>query len=223
MNKRAPVQAKIINVGSSGGLAAAKRGESDISGTHLIEEETGKYNVPFLKKMGIADKVHLIRGYDREQGFVTAKGNPKGIEGIADLLKGDVSFINRNPGSGTRVLFDLELKKTANEKGVSQKELKNQIPGYEIEAKSHSAIAAAVASGRADAGLAIRTVAHQYGLGFIPLREEKYDFAVPREKLEKPAVKNFLEVLKSDEFKKELKKTPGLTPTDETGKIIHRP
>ena len=223
MNKRAPLQAKIINVGSSGGLAAAKRGESDISGTHLIEEETGKYNVPFLKKMDIADKVYLIRGYDREQGFVTAKGNPKGIEGIADLLKGDISFINRNPGSGTRVLFDLELKKVAGGRDVSQKELKNKIPGYEIEAKSHSAIAAAVASGRADAGLAIRTVAHQYGLGFIPLREEKYDFVVPREKLEKPAVKNFLEVLKSNEFKKELKKTPGLTPTDETGKIINRP
>jgi putative molybdopterin biosynthesis protein len=221
MNRRTPVQAKIINVGSSGGIAAARRGESDISGTHLIDEKTGIYNVPFLKKLGIADRAYLVRGYDREQGLVTARGNPHGIESIEDLITGGISFINRNPGSGTRILFDLELKKAA--RGVSPTELKNQIPGYEIEAKSHSAIAAAVAHGRADAGLAIRTVAHQYGLGFVPLREEKYDFAIPREKLEKPAVKRFLEALKSREFKKELKKTPGLKPTRETGKIIHKP
>ena len=218
-----PLQTKIINVGSSGGLAAARRGESDISGTHLIDEKTGVYNIPFLKRLDIADKVYLVRGYDREQGFVTAKDNPKDIKGIADLVNGSISFINRNPGSGTRVLFDLELKKAAKTKGISFTKLKNQIPGYEIEAKSHSAIAAAVASGRADTGLAIRTVAHQYGLGFIPLREEKYDFAIPYKKLKKPAVKTFLEVLGSKEFKRELKKTPGLTPTNETGKIIHRP
>ncbi|MEE9564629.1 MAG: molybdopterin biosynthesis protein, partial [Candidatus Hydrothermarchaeaceae archaeon] len=223
MNRRTPLQAKIINVGSSGGIAAARRGESDISGTHLIDGKTGIYNVPFLKRLDIADRAYLVRGYDREQGFVTAKDNPLGIESIEDLIKGRISFINRNPGSGTRILFDLELKRAADKKGISLTELKNQIPGYEIEAKSHSAIAAAVAYGRADTGLAIRTVAHQYGLGFVPLREEKYDFAIPHEKLEKPAVKRFLEVLKSKEFKKELKKTPGLKPTRETGKIIHKP
>jgi putative molybdopterin biosynthesis protein len=223
MNRRMPVQAKIMNVGSSGGLAAAKRGESDISGTHLIEEETGEYNVPFLLKMDIADRVYLIRGYDREQGFVTAKGNPKGIKGMEDLIIDGISFINRNPGSGTRILFDLELKKVAGIKGIALTELKNQISGYEIEAKSHSAIAAAVACGRADVGLAIRTVAHQYGLEFIPLRKEKYDFVVPREKFEKATVKMFLEVLESDEFKKELGKTPGLISTNETGKIVHHP
>jgi len=223
MNRRTPTFAKIINVGSSGGLAAAKRGESDISGTHLIDERTGEYNVPFLKKMEISNKVYLVRGYDREQGFVTAKGNPKKIKGARDLAGSGISFINRNPGSGTRILFDLELKKAAKIEGISQEELKNKITGYEIEAKSHSGVAAAVAFGRADAGLAIRTVAHQYGLSFVPLKEEKYDFVIPREKFEKPAVSAFLRVLKSTEFKKELKKTPGLTPTRDIGKIIHSP
>jgi putative molybdopterin biosynthesis protein len=223
MNRRTPTMAKIINVGSSGGLAAARRGESDVSGTHLIDEETGEYNTPFLKKMDIVDKTYLIRGYDREQGFVIAKGNPKKIKGIEGLMKGKISFINRNPGSGTRILFDLELKRVAEETGTDLKELKNKISGYEIEAKSHSGVAASVAFGRADAGLAIRTVADQYGLEFIPLRVEKYDFAIPREKLEKPAVKAFINALESPEFKKELKKMPGLTPTNDTGKIIHSP
>lgn len=223
MNRRCPLQPKIINVGSSGGLAAAGRGESDISGTHLIDEQTRTYNVPFLKKLGIADRVYLVRGYEREQGFVTARENPMGIRGIADIINGDISFINRNPGSGTRVLFDIELKKAAKAGDIPLSDIKKKISGYEIEAKSHSAIAAAVACGRADTGVAIRTVAHQYGLDFVPLCEEKYDFVIPAEKFEKPSVKDFLYALNSTEFKKELKKTPGLTLTSETGKIIHHP
>jgi putative molybdopterin biosynthesis protein len=173
--------------------------------------------------MEIADEVYLVRGYDREQGFITAKGNPKKIKGVEDLAGSGVSFINRNPGSGTRILFDLELKKAAKREGIPQDDLKNKITGYEIEAKSHSGVAASVAFGQADAGLAIRTVAHQYGLSFVPRRVEKYDFVIPREKFEKPAVRAFLDVLKSTEFKKELKKTPGLTPTRDMGKIIHTP
>ncbi|MDI6654914.1 MAG: molybdopterin biosynthesis protein, partial [Candidatus Hydrothermarchaeota archaeon] len=217
------VQAKIINVGSSGGLAAVRRGEADIAGTHLIDEKSGIYNVPFLQRMKLAGSAYLVRGYDREQGFVTAKGNPKKIKGIDDLLRSDISFINRNAGSGTRVLLDLELSKLAQKKGTHLKELARKIKGYEIEAKSHSAIAAAVAHGRADVGLAIKTVAGQYELDFIPLREEKYDFAIPKEKIEKPAVKKFLETLRSSQFRKKLEETPGLRPSKETGKIIHSP
>lgn len=223
MSKEKPLKAKIINVGSSGGLAAVRKGESDISGTHLIDEATGEYNIPFIHRLGLADKAYLVRGYDREQGLVVAKGNPKGIASIADLLREDVRFINRNPGSGTRVLFDLELKKLAEERGVSISELAREIKGYEIEAKSHSAIAAAVAYGRADAGLAIRTVAEQYDLDFIPLREEKYDFAIPREKMAKPEVKRFIATLASEEFKKLLETTPGLNANEETGKVIYEP
>jgi len=217
------VQAKIINVGSSGGLAAVRRGEADIAGTHLIDEKSGIYNIPFLQRMKLAGSVYLVRGYDREQGFVIAKGNPKKIKGIDDLLRSDISFINRNAGSGTRVLLDLELSKLAQKKGTHLKELARKIKGYEIEAKSHSAIAAAVAYGRADVGLAIKTVVEQYELGFVPLREEKYDFAVPKEKIDKPTVKKFLETLRSQEFRKKLEETPGLKPSKETGEVIHSP
>lgn len=216
-----PLQAKVINVGSSGGLAAVRRGESDISGTHLIDEATGEYNLPFLKKHMVADKAYLVRGYDREQGFLIARGNPKGIKGIWDLLRSDVSFINRNPGSGTRVLLDLELAKLAKKK--RNLNLIGKINGYEIEAKSHSAVAAAVAFEKADIGLAIKTVAAHYGLEFIPLREEKYDFAIPKGKIDKPAVKRFLEVLRSEEFSRTLEKTPGLKTNNETGRVIHSP
>lgn len=221
MNKSLPMQAKIINVGSSGGLAAVKSGEADIAGTHLIDEKSGIYNIPFLQRLKLADAAYLVRGYDREQGLVIAKGNPKKIKGIEDLLR--ISFINRNAGSGTRVLLDLELSMLAKKKGAQLKELVQRIKGYEVEAKSHSAIAAAVAYGKADVGLAIKTVAEQYGLDFIPLREEKYDFAVPKEKIEKPAVKRFLETLRSAEFRKKLEETPGLKPSKETGRIIHFP
>jgi putative molybdopterin biosynthesis protein len=221
MNKTTPVQAKVINVGSSGGLSAVRRGESDISGTHLIDEASGTYNVPFLERLELQDSVYLVRGYDREQGFVTAPGNPKGINGIEDILREGITFINRNAGSGTRILLDLELKKMAGDGPL--KDVARGIWGYEVEAKSHSAVAAAVAHDRADVGLAIKTVADQYGLEFIPLREEKYDFAIPMERFDKPAVKAFIETLRSREFQARLKQTPGLKASQETGRVIHSP
>ena len=222
-NQEAPVSAKVINVGSSGGLAAVARGESDISGTHLIDGATGEYNIPFLSKLKVARKAYLVRGYDREQGLLISRGNPKKIGGLEDLLRPDVSFINRNPGSGTRVLLDLELSCLARERGVALADLVKKISGYEIEAKSHSAVAAAVAFGRADVGLAIRTVAEHYGLDFIPVREEKYDFAVPKDKIRKPSVERFLATLRSERFARKLEETPGLKTSEETGRIIYSP
>ncbi len=219
---RERIKPKVINVGSSGGLAAVRRGESDISGMHLVDEATGEYNLPFIRRLGLEDMVYLVRGYFREQGIVVQKGNPRGISGVEDLLEG-VRFINRNPGSGTRVLLDLELGKLAEERGVELRELTARITGYEIEAKSHSAVAAAVAHGRADAGIAIRTVAEQYGLDFIPLREEEYDFAIPREKIEKREVQDFLSALRSSEFRQMLERTPGLKPAPNTGEVLHAP
>ncbi len=223
INKTVPMQAKIINVGSSGGLNAVKRGESDISGTRLIEEKTGEYNIPFLSRLKIDKKAYLVRGYDREQGFIIAKDNPMGIKGIEDVLRDDISTVNRNAGSGTRVLLDLELSKLAEKKNIPMRELVKKIKGYEIEAKSHSAVAAAVAYGRADIGLAIKTVAEQYELDFIHLKEEKYDLAIPREKFGKKEVQTFIKFLGSNEFKEKLRKTTGLKPNSETGKVIYSP
>ncbi|RLI70749.1 molybdopterin biosynthesis protein [Archaeoglobales archaeon] len=220
LRRRKPIFAKVINVGSSGGLMAVKRGEADIAGTHLLDE-SGVYNIPFLKKYGLIDKVYLVKGYIREQGFIIKKGNPKKIKGFEDLLRKDIALINRNPGSGTRILLDMELKGLAEKKGVEFEELKRKINGYNIEAKSHTAVAVAVLMGKADVGLGIKTVAVRYGLDFIPIRGEEYDFVIRKDRIEKEAVKLFLDVLKSKEFKRELEKVEGLIVTDKSGEIVN--
>ncbi len=216
--RKMPVAAKVINVGSTAGILAVKRGEADIAGTHLLDE-SGVYNVPIIKRYGVRNAV-LVKGYLREQGLVVAKGNPKGIESFEDLLRDDVTFINRNRGSGTRILIDMYLREVADKIGASFEEIVRQINGYEIEAKTHTSVAVAVASGKADVGVAIKSVASRYGLDFIPLRSEEYDFLIPKDRLHKDTVKLFIETLKSKEFAKELEKLDGLRVYDRTGEII---
>ena len=215
---------KVINVGSSGGLTAIRRGEADIAGSHLLDEETGEYNTPFLKRHGIAAKAVLIRGYNRQQGLIVSKGNPKNIQGFHDILQKDLSFVNRNPGSGTRILLDMNLRKITQEKELDFKQIVLKIKGYQVEAKSHTSVALAVLQGKADLGLGIRTVAERYGLTFIPVVDEKYDFVVQKSRLQMQPIQAFLEVLRSELFKEELKRrVPGLVPTEEMGKIIYSP
>ncbi|BAI62871.1 putative molybdopterin biosynthesis protein [Methanocella paludicola SANAE] len=187
-----------INTGSAGGLRAIRKGIADVAGIHLLDE-SGTYNESFVRDL--PDAV-LVKGYIREQGLIVAKGNPMSIKGIADLP--GKRFINRTKGSGTRTLLDLELKKLAAERHTTLKALAGTIPGYDIEAKTHSAVASAILTGKADVGLGIKTVADQNGLGFIPLRDEEYDFAVQKARMDKPAIKAFLDVLGSREFKKDI-------------------
>jgi putative molybdopterin biosynthesis protein len=216
------VTSKVVNVGSSGGLAAIRRGEADIAGVHLLDEETGKYNTPFLKRYSVDEKAVLVRGYNRQQGLIVAKGNPKGIRQLQDILRKDVSFINRNLGSGTRILLDMNLKKMAKEAGADFKEVASKIKGYQFEAKSHTSVALAVLQGKADVGLGIRAVADRYGLEFIFLADEEYDFAVQKKRLQKKSIQAFIDALKSETFKEELKnRASGLVPTKDTGKIIY--
>ncbi len=220
MRKDGPFTSKVINAGSSGGLAAIRRGEADIAGVHLLDAETGEYNIPYIKRYGLRDVV-LVKGYMREQGFIVAKNNPKKIKGFEDLLRDDVTIVNRNQGSGTRILLDMHLSKIAERKGVELDELTREIDGYTIEAKSHTAVAVAVLMGKADAGLGIRSVAERYGLDFIPVRGEEYDFLIRKERFEKDVVRLFLDTLKSEEFKRELeKRLPGISVYDRTGEII---
>ncbi len=218
MRKREPFNAKVINVGSTSGILAVKRGEADIAGTHLLDESS-IYNEPFIKKYGVKDAV-LVKGYLREQGLVLAKRNPKGIKSFKDLLREDVTFINRNKGSGTRILTDMYLRELAEKEGVEFERLVDMIKGYNVEAKTHTSVAVAVASGKADVGVGIKTVAYQYGLDFIPLRSEEYDFLVRKDRMDKKTVREFLEVLKSKEFAEELRKVQGLRVYDRTGEII---
>jgi putative molybdopterin biosynthesis protein len=164
----------------------------------------------------------LVRGYIREQCLLVAKGNPKKIQSLENLVDGDLSFINRNPGSGTRILLDMKLQEIAEKKNIPFEKIKMSIKGYGVEAKSHTAVAVAILQGKADVGLAIRAAAEMYGLDFIPIADEQYDFLVQKNRLSKPSVQAFLEVLKSEEFKKELKdKLPGLSPTNNTGLVIY--
>ena len=216
LNEEHGIITKIINVGSTGGLAAVRRGEADIAGMHLLDENGGEYNIPYFKDKKI--NAFLFRGYNRNQGLIVRRGNEKNINSIEDLINGRVRFINRNSGSGTRILFDMELKKLGLTKKLKFEEVIKDIEGYQIEAKSHSAVAAAVAHGRADVGLGIEAVSDQYDLDFIPLRKEEYDFAIPSRKIDKREVQLFLKALKSEEFKNRLNKMVGLEISDETGK-----
>ncbi|MCH7687757.1 MAG: molybdopterin biosynthesis protein [Planctomycetes bacterium] len=174
---------KVLHVGSTGGLNAAKRGECDIAGIHLMDPETGEYNRPLL-----TPELELITGYRRMQGIVSRKDDSrfegKSVSEVVQTVLSDPQcrMINRNSGSGTRILIDKLLEG-------------NQPAGYAVQAKSHNAVAAAVVQNRADWGMAIDTVAKEYGLSFIPVQEEHYDFAVPKARANRPAVAAFRKLL----------------------------
>jgi putative molybdopterin biosynthesis protein len=186
------VSVKALNVGSTGGLAAAKRGECDIAPIHLLDPQSGEYNRPFL-----SSELELVPGYRRLQGIVFRKDDAR-FEGrsldeaIATALAApDCLMVNRNAGSGTRILTDRLLNGA-------------RPPGYWSQPKSHNAVAVAVAQNRADWGIAIETVARQYDLGFIPAQDEHYDFAIPKARWDSPAVQRFRAALADASVQKAL-------------------
>jgi putative molybdopterin biosynthesis protein len=174
---------KFLAVGSTGGLEAARRGECDVAGIHLFDPATQTYNRPFL-----GEDLVLVRGYERTQGIIYRPGDPrftgKSIAEAVAAALADVEcvLVNRNRGSGTRILIDRLLGNA-------------HPPGYTIEARSHNAVAAAVLQGRADWGVAIAPVAHEVGLEFVTLQPEQFDFAVPAHRAERPAVQAFTSLL----------------------------
>ncbi|MET4576077.1 molybdopterin biosynthesis protein [Ottowia thiooxydans] len=190
---RQGIRIKSMSVGSTGGLMAAKRGECDAAGIHLMDPATGEYNLPLL-----TPALELITGYGRMQGIVYRPGDAR-FEGrtAADamavaLADPTCTMVNRNAGSGTRILIDRLL---AGAKPA----------GYGVQTKSHNAVAVAVAQERADWGLAIDTVARQYGLAFIPVQEERYDFVIPKARLERAPVKAFIALLQSSSAREALR------------------
>jgi len=175
------LRVKSLNVGSSGGLAAVLRGECDVAGVHLMDSATGEYNRPFL-----TDALRLAPGYGRLQGVVFRPDDARflGLTDAAAAMRVEGALmVNRNAGSGTRILIDWVL-------GGARP------PGYSAQTKSHNAVAVAVAQGRADWGVAIQTVAAEYGLGFLPLQAEQYDFVIPAARLDRAPVQRFLELLR---------------------------
>jgi putative molybdopterin biosynthesis protein len=212
---------RTINVGSIGGFHAVRRGEADIAGVHLQDEKTGEYNIPFIASFDLAKSAILVRGYNREQGLIVKHGNPRDIRSLEDLTKENVRFINRNRGSGTRLLIDRHLAELARSLGTDQETLSKKIAGYSYEAKSHSAVAAAVKNDRADVGFGIRTVAVSSGLDFIKLDDEKYDFLIAKSRLDKASVKSFIRLVESKEFSQALReKAPGLSTASDSGEVI---
>ncbi len=175
---------KAIYVGSYGGLMALKRGEGEVAGVHIYDPEGGDYNVSIVKKIGLRD-IYVVGLFEREQGFIVQRGNPKGIADVKDLLRSDVVIVNRPRGTGTRALLDIMLEKLAREIGVSIEELVKKIRGYSHEVRTHTAVAAAVAQGRADVGVGVRFAAEAYGLDFIPIGWEQYDLVVRKDAFEK--------------------------------------
>lgn len=180
------------HVGSMGGILALSRGEAHIAPIHLLDEVTGQYNTSYIERYLKNEKVTLIKGVKRQQGLIVAKGNPKDIYGIEDLIQKDISFVNRQKGSGTRILTDYLLKQASIRT--------NLISGYERDMTTHMAVAAAVKSGTADVGVGVYSAAHVMDLDFIPIGYEEYDFAVPKRYLETDMIKAFRKVLESKDF-----------------------
>ena len=179
------------HVGSMGGILALKRGEAHMAPIHLLDEETGEYNQSYIDRY-LGEDFVLIKGVPREQGLIIPKGNPKGIRAFDDIAERGLTFVNRQRGSGTRLLADYLFKKSGADT--------DRIVGYDREMTTHMAVAAAVEAGTADAGLGAYSAAKVMGLDFIFIANEEYDFAIGRKYLETPMVKAFLKVLGSEEF-----------------------
>jgi len=190
---------------------ALKKYEAHLAGTHLLDEETGDYNVSYIKKILSDRKIALINLVYRQQGLIVAKGNPKGISGLADLVGKGLTYCNRQRGSGTRVLLDYELKKLGLTSG--------EIVGYDREVYTHLSVASAVATGIADAGLGIFASAKALNLDFIPIAEERYDLAIPEEFLTLPNIEIIFETITKDKFHERVQSLGGYDTRD-TGKRI---
>ena len=179
-------------VGSLGGILALKNGFCHMTGLHLLDPETGEYNFPYLRQYLKGFAVRVIHLVYREQGLMVQQGNPKKVKGLEDLLRKDIAFINRQKGSGTRILLDHTLKTLLLEPG--------QIQGYEKEEYTHMGVASSVASGVADAGLGILPAAKAMGLDFIPIARERYDLVIPAIYFENEKIQRVIETVRSREF-----------------------
>lgn len=199
------------HVGSMGGILSMKRGECHIAPIHLLDEETGEYNISYIKKYFKGEKMALIKGIKRLQGFIVEKGNPKNIKDFRDLVREDILYINRQRGAGTRVLLDYHLKlDNINPENIS---------GYEREMTTHMAVATGVKTGTAHCGLGIYSAAKALDLDFIDISFEDYDFLVPEKLLDDPMIVEFINTIKSQEFKNRVESLGGYK-FDNTGEII---
>lgn len=199
------------NVGSLGGLIAIRKGTCHIAGSHLLDTETGEYNVSYIKRYLKGIPVSLFRLVLRDQGLIIPKNNPKGIKGIMDLTRDDISFVNRQAGSGTRILFDYNLARA----GIKAESVK----GYSHEEFTHMSVAVDVLSGAADCGMAIFAAAKALDLDFIPMDQEQYDLVIPTTFLQNPNIQALLDTIRSPKFRERVTAAGGYDPS-RSGELV---
>ena len=199
------------HVGSLGGLMAIKKGGCHLAGSHLLDTEDGTYNVSYVKKYLPGSGVRLVNLVFRDQGLIVPKGNPKAIRDISDLARADITMINRQAGSGTRILLDYRLRQL----GLDPADL----GGYGNEEFTHMSIAAAVLSGTADVGLGIFAAARALDLDFIPVVTEQYDLVIPDVFFESARIQTLLETITTPAFKDRVAALGGYN-TDKTGSVV---
>ena len=198
------------HTGSMGGIMAVKRGETHIAGTHLLDEADGSYNFSYIKKFFPNGGVRLVECVERTQGLMLKKGNPLNIHSVSDLKNNGVRYVNRQKGSGTRILIDYLCKKENIDTSL--------IYGYDREEFTHTSVAAQIASGTADAGMGIFSAAKLYDLDFVPICMEQYDLLIPDSAWDTPMVKKLMEILESKEFSDRLTSLGGYRLTN-PGKV----
>ena len=191
-NNQSTITLSSSNVGSIGGLIALQRGEAHIAGIHLLDEKTGMYNLSFVRKYLPDMPVALVHLVERLQGLMVPKGNPKNISNLSDLAQSNISYVNRQRGSGTRILLDYQIKIL----GINTKD----IHGYDREEYTHLGVAAAVSAGKVDTGLGILSAANAMGLEFIPILSEQYDLVVPIKYHRSSLIKPLYELIQSSDF-----------------------
>jgi putative molybdopterin biosynthesis protein len=192
------------NVGSLGGLVALRDGLCHLAGSHLLDPATGEYTLPYVEKVLGGEDVAVVRLVHRDQGLIVAPGNPLGLTGIEDLTR--VRYVNRQRGAGTRVLLDHELSRT----GIDPAD----VDGYAREEHTHLAVAAAVAAGRADAGLGILAAAKAFGLDFVPVAREPYDLVLRAETVDDPLLAPLWDLLARPAFQAEVEALGGYGCTE---------
>jgi len=200
-----------FNVGSMGGLLALKQKRTHLATTHLLDPESGEYNFPYIKKVLPQRELVVVNLTYREQGIMVKRGNPKNIKGIDDLVRKNIKFINRQKGSGTRVLLDYLSKK----KNINPLD----IQGYSKEEYTHLMVASAVAEGSVDAGLGILSAAKAFHLDFVPVAKERYDIIIPKENYSSLKIKKLLTIIRSEKFKKKVLSLGGYD-LSQSGKVL---
>ncbi len=209
--KSPEISVQITPAGSLGGLLAIQEGKADIAGIHLLDEETGEYNYPYIKHTLQGIEVAVVHLADRIQVLMMARDNPKHIHGLEDLRRSDIIFVNRQKGSGTRVWLDYKLR----ELGI----IPSSIRGYTRELETHLAVAQAIVKGEADVGLGIQAAATSFNLDFLPATKERFDLVIPINNYNNPLFAPLLEIIKSEEFKKIVNEMGGYD-TSQAGETV---